>query len=156
MHHLRLLLLAAVAVVVTGNAIALDRIERVSARNFDETVQHLRWAFGGYGMTIVIAMDYQQILTKMKVETRRAVMFEVMRRDWVKTLLHEDPKLGSVLPLRLYVFEDRDGRTLISYQRMGSAVTGHDSEGVRALARQLDDKLDDVVMQATRHGAGNP
>jgi uncharacterized protein (DUF302 family) len=148
MRALRLLLCAA-ALVAAANAAALDFVEHSSARNFDETVQQLQWGFGGYGMTEVVALDYQQILKNMKVDTNRAVMFEVMRRDWAKTLLQEDPRLGSLLPLRVYVFEDRDGTILVSYGRMGSAVERHQSQRIRALGKQLDEKLEAVVTQAT-------
>jgi uncharacterized protein (DUF302 family) len=142
---------AMLAVVLLASAAAqcADRVELTSERNFEETVQQLQWAFGGYGLTTVSAMDFQQVLKKMKVQTGRAVMFEVMRREWAKTLLREDLALGWLLPLRVYVFEQPDGRTVLSYPRPGAVLETQQGEAVRALGRLLDEKLQAVVAQAT-------
>ena len=126
-----------------------DRVELVSGRNFDDTVQHLQWEFGGFGLTVVTALDYQQILKKLKVQVGRAAVFEVMRRDWAKTLLKEDPALGVILPVRVYVFERADGTTIVTYQRPGSMLEAHQSETVRKLGRMLDTKLQAIAGEAT-------
>lgn len=122
-----------------------------SERSFDDTVQQLRWAFGGYGLTIVTALDFQQILkTKKKVPPGRAVLFEVMRREWLKTLLNEDPALGLAMPVRIYVFEDPDATTLVSCQCPGATLQTHPKETVRVFGKQLDEKMSALVTQATR------
>jgi uncharacterized protein (DUF302 family) len=100
-------------------------------------------------LTTVTAPDFQQILKKMKVRTGRAVMFEVMRREWAKTLLREDLAVGWVLPLRVYVFEQPDGSTIVSYSPPGAVLKTHQSEAVRALGRLLDEKLQGIVTPAT-------
>jgi uncharacterized protein (DUF302 family) len=124
-----------------------------SQRSFDETVQHLQWAFGGFGVTTVTALDYQQILKKVRVDTGRAAMFEIMRREWLKTLLQADPSLGLSMPVRVYVFEQSDGATIVTYQRPGALTETSDNETVRALGRKLDEKLRLLVTQATTHAA---
>lgn len=146
--------LLSAAVIILGliamsAARATERLEFVSERSYEETTQQLQWAFGGFGMTTVTAMDFQQILKKMKVGTSRAAIFEVMRRDWAKTLLEEDPSLGVVLPLRIYVFEDSDGKTMLSYDRPSRTLDTHPSEKVRAFGRLLDEKIRSVVLLAT-------
>jgi uncharacterized protein (DUF302 family) len=138
-----------IALTAASTAEATDQVNRASDRNFEDTVQQLQWAFGGYGLTTVTALDFQQVLKNMKVQTGRAVMFEVMRREWAKTLLREDLALGWVLPLRVYVFEQPDGSTMVSYSRPGAMLETHQSEAVRALGRLLDEKLQAVVAPAT-------
>jgi uncharacterized protein (DUF302 family) len=140
--------LAALALAFTGPAQANDRVEYTSERSFDDTLQQLEWAFGGYGLTTVTAMDFHQVLKKIKVQTGRAVMYELMRREWAKTLLREDLALGWLLPLRVYVFEQADGSTTVSYSRPGAVLETHQNEAVRALGRLLDGKLQAVVAQA--------
>jgi len=147
----RLCLLLVAGLAAPGVCIATDsdRVELASGRNFDDTVQHLQWQFGGFGLTVVTALDYQQILKKLKVQVGRAAMFEVMRRDWAKTLLKEDPTLGLILPVRVYVFERPDGVTIVSYQRPGWILETHPSEAVRKFGRMLDTKLQAIATEAT-------
>jgi len=132
-----------------------DWIVHASDRSFDETVQQLQWAFGGYGLTTVTVIDYQEILQKIKVDTSRAVVFEVMRREWLKTLLMEDPALGYIMPMRIYVFENTDAITLVSYQKAGAQLQMHSKESVRDFGRHLDQKLDALVAQATKRHSSN-
>ena len=135
---------------------AVRRLDRArSDRSFDETVQQLQWAFGGYGLTTVTAIDYREILRQIKVDTGRAVVFEVMRREWLKTLLTEDPALGCIMPIRIYVFENADAMTLVSYQKAGAQLQVHSKESVRDFGRQLDQKLDALVALATKRHSSN-
>lgn len=144
MAMLAVLLLASAAVQ------SADRIELTSERNFEETVQQLQWAFGGYGLTIVTALDSQQILKKLKVDIGRAVTFEVMRRDWLKTLVSRDPAMGFVLPVRIYVFEDTNATTKVTYPSSRALLETHSDEIVRALGIELDMKLHALLTQATK------
>lgn len=132
-----------------------DPILYRSERGFDDTVQQLQWAFGGYGLTTVTALDYQQILKTIKVPTGRAVIFEVMRSEWLKILLNEDRALGLVMPVRIYVFENADAATLVGCQCPGAALQAHPKETVRAFGRQLDEKLSALMAQATRLPSSN-
>jgi uncharacterized protein (DUF302 family) len=147
--------LLVVALLSSAPAQCDDWIVHVSDRSFDETVQQLQWAFGGYGLTTVTAIDYREILRQIKVDTGRAVVFEVMRREWLKTLLTEDPALGCIMPIRIYVFENADAMTLVSYQKAGAQLQVHSKESVRDFGRQLDQKLDALVALATKRHSSN-
>lgn len=127
-----------------------DRLEVVSQRSFPETVQQLRWAFGGYGLTIVSSMNYQQILKKLKFESGSAVVFEVMRREWLKALISVDPSLGVALPIRIYVYQRDDGKTVVTYRKISDELTRHDKDSVTELAMKLDMKVEAIVAQAAR------
>ncbi len=132
-----------------GSALALDPVQIKSARGFDDTVQQLQWALGGFGVTTVAAMDYREIMKKMKVDTGRAVVFEVMRREWARRLLAEDPALGILMPVRVYVYENASATTFVSYAPVGAQTEGHPAEAMRALGRQIDEKVREIVNQAT-------
>jgi uncharacterized protein (DUF302 family) len=148
-RRLHLFLLMALLLTAVGYAAAVDQIEQPSARSFDDTVQQLKWAFGGYGMTTTSALDYQHVLSEVRVDVGRAVMFEVMRRDWAKLILREDAAMGIVLPVRVYVYERADGTTVVAYHRPGAALEAHERETLRTLGSRLDDKLRAMVRQAT-------
>jgi uncharacterized protein (DUF302 family) len=140
--------LLAVALICAAPARGGDRVEQSSERGFEDTVERLEWVLGGYGVTTVAALDYQQIF-KNDHPGPRAATLEVMRREWAKALLSEDPALGAVLPVRIYVFERPGGPTVVSYERIAASLEGHPREPVRAFGRRLDDKLRAIVSQAT-------
>ena len=146
----RRLFLLVVALCLSNASWGGDRFEVVSQRTFDQTIQQLEWAFGGYGLTKVSSMDYQQILKKVRFDSGRAVVFEVMRREWLKTLMSADPALGATLPVRIYVYERNDGKTVVVYRRPGDEIATHDNTAVNEFGKKLDQKLDAIVAQAAR------
>lgn len=125
------------------------RMEYVSDRNYLETVQHLQWALGGSGITVVHALDFQAALKKMRVQTDHAAIFEIMRREWATTLLEEDRSLASILPLRIYVFEDVNGKVWLTYDRPARTLDMHSNEKLRAFGQLLEKKMASVALQAT-------
>ena len=149
------MLLALLGMLSSRGAVGADLVVYRSDRSFDETVQHLRRAFGGYGLTTVTALDYQQLLRGIKVPVGRAVIFEVMQLEWLKVLMTEDPALGIALPVRIQVYESTGPVTFVSYQDPCADLEAYQKERVRALGRQIDDKLSALVRQATRVPQGN-
>lgn len=136
---------------LVAQAIALDRIDFISARSFDETVQRLQWSIGGHGLTIVSAMNYEEILRGRKDSLPRAVVFEVMRRDWARRILEADPGSGIMLPVRLYAFENASGKTIVSYLRPGDLLESSGNAALREFSLFLDDIISDVVEESTSH-----
>ena len=134
--------------LVSLTAWAGDREEVVSQRPFAETVQQLRWNFGGYGLTTVSSMDYQKILKKLKVDSGNAVVFEVMRRDWLKKLMAADPSLGVALPVRVYVYQRNDGETVIAYQKLGHEFSSSDNESIVEFCAMVNEKIGAIVSKA--------
>jgi len=134
---------------IAAQAIAQDRIDMVSERSFDETVQRLQWNIGGHGLTVVSAMKYEEILGRKKDSSPRAVVFEVMRRDWAHRLLEADAAAGIVLPVRLYVFENAQGSTVVSYLRPGAFLESAEDEKLRIFAQHLDETIGAIVREST-------
>jgi uncharacterized protein (DUF302 family) len=130
-------------------ALAQDRIDVISWQSFDETVERLQWSIGGHGLTVVSAMKYHEILGRRKDSTPRAVVFEVMRRDWAQRLLGADVASGIVLPVRLYAFENASDSTVVSYFRPSALLDGAENETLRMLARHLDETIGAIVREST-------
>ena len=144
------MLLALLGMLSSRAAVGADLVVYRSDRNFDETVQHLQRVFGAYGLITVTALDYQQLLKSIKVPVGRTVILEVMRLEWLKVLMTEDPTLGIALPIRIQVYESAGPVTFVSYQSPAADLEAYQKERVRALGRQIDDKLSELVKQATR------
>ncbi len=126
------------------------RREVESQRSFDETVEQLKWAIGGHGLTIVTTMNYQEILKKLNVESSPSLVFEVMSRPWAKTMLQIDAAAGLHVPLRIYVFERRDGKTFVAYYQPSALFETEPDSDLNAFAQQLDQTLEEIVRAAAR------
>jgi len=126
-----------------------DRVVKLSNKSFDHVIQQLRWRLGGYGITIVSAFDYQQIFRKIKTASKRSVVLEILRRPWVRTILEHDPANGLAIPLRVYIYEQADGKTSVSYYKP-SELLDSDDDALKAFGQGLDEKLEAIVQAAIR------
>ena len=132
-----------------ANGAAADLVVRISNKSFDHVIQQLKWRLGGDGITIANTFNYQQILKKIKIDSKKSVVFEILRRPWVKTILEHDPAAGLEIPLRVYVHEQADGKTVVSYYKP-STLFDSDDDAFRAFGQGLDEKLQTIVQAATR------
>jgi uncharacterized protein (DUF302 family) len=127
-----------------------NRIDRISNNPFERTVERLKWAFGGYGLTIVATFDYQQILKKLNMNVRRSTIFEVLRRPWAKIIFEQDPAAGLDIPFKVYVYERADGQTIVSYDQPSILFGLYEDEELKAFGQRLDSKFEAIVQSATR------
>ena len=126
------------------------RIEQVSGKSFEDTVKHLQWGFGGYGLTVVAQFDYAPVLDAAGALVRKSRMFEVTRRAWARVVFQSNPAAALDLPLRVHVYEREDGKTLVSYQRPSALLGTHGADALTRLGEELDTALRDLVRVAIR------
>ncbi|MGH8067647.1 MAG: DUF302 domain-containing protein [Candidatus Entotheonellia bacterium] len=126
------------------------RIDQISHKAFEDTIQHLEWSCGGYGLTVVAQLDYRNILAKIDVHAKKSRMLEVMRRAWLKTIVERDPAAALDVPIRIYVYERDDGRTVVSYYLPSATFAAHGEAEWHELGQELDDVLRQIVHMATK------
>jgi uncharacterized protein (DUF302 family) len=144
------LAVAMLAIPALAKAVERSRVDHVSRKSFDETVKHLEWGFGGYGLAVVAQLDYQDVLGKIDIAVKRNRMFEVMRRAWGKIIFEQDAAAALALPLRIYIYEREDHQVVVSYYRPSALLGVYGKEGLTALGQQLDTVLGELVHAATR------
>ena len=71
------------------------RIALVSQKSFDDTVQHLDWQLGGYGITILSRVDFGSLAETVGVSKKGSLILEVMRRSWLKDRLRAGACRGA-------------------------------------------------------------
>lgn len=150
-----MLALGVVTLAMAGPARAGEvvRIDQVSHKSFQDTVKHLEWGFGGHGLTVVAQLDYANMLKKIGVHVRRSRMFEVMRRPWAKTVFAHDSAAALDIPVRIYVYERDDGKTVVSYYRPSTLFSAYGKDRLRELGEELDTAVREMVHVATKQGA---
>lgn len=126
------------------------RIALVSQKSFDDTVQHLDWQLGGYGITILSRVDFGSLAETVGVSKKGSLILEVMRRSWLKTVFEQEPAAALELPLRIYVHERENGETTVSYYRPSGQFGRYALEALTTLGGELDVTLERVVSAAIR------
>lgn len=152
----RVVLFGAVACALVGNGSRAraspprERIDCLSQRSFDETVDQLQWGFGGYGMTLVAQMDFQSFVQDPEAHPRRSRSLAVMKRSWIETILEHAPEAALDLPVRIQVYEREDGRVVVSYYRPAALFGAYDEPALKALGRSIESSLQSIIRVATR------
>jgi uncharacterized protein (DUF302 family) len=147
-----LILTAVLAATAAGPALTTDRIRthRVSERSFEDTLQHLEWGFGGYGITVVARLDHRSLLDEDQGSIRKSGMFLIMRQAWGKFIFENDPTAVLDMPLRVHVYEEETGETVVSYYLPSSVFEAHRNDGLTAMGEELDAMLKAIVHVATK------
>ena len=99
---------------------------------------------------MVAQLDYRNILAKIDVHAKKSRMLEVMRRAWLKTIVERDPAAALDVPIRIYVYERDDGRTVVSYYRPSATFAAYGKADWHELGQELDDVLRQIVHMATK------
>lgn len=80
----------------------------------------------------------------------------MFRNDFAVRLLAADPAAGFEAPIRIYVFENADGTTTISYRTPPAVFAPYRHPEVRAVAAALDPIIEAIVDEALVVGSASP
>jgi uncharacterized protein (DUF302 family) len=150
---LRSLLLAlAVAVIPPSLAWAeSDRVTHIVRTPFRDAVTALHRAVEAHKMVLVCEADAQKGAAARGVKIRGNRVLMVFRNDFAVRLLEADPSAGFEAPLRIYLYENADGTTTVSYRRPSAVFAPYPHPEVRAVAAALD-----PIVKAIVEAAGMP
>jgi len=126
-------------------------VEVISQRNFDDTVNHLKWRFGDHGMVVSWASDFARIVDHSRNKVNNAVVFELVRPSWLSTIFESEPRAALSMPVRVMVVEDASGETLVSYYRISALLGVWGDSGLEEFGIEIDEKLSRVVRLATKN-----
>ena len=139
-----LTLVFAVAALAISAAAQSARITVPSQKNFDQTVNHLKSAVGQGGMMIMATVDQGNMLSMTGLKLK-ATLFLVGNPTVGKKVFEQNHGAGLYLPLRVYVYEDRDSKTYVSYDKPSSVLAQFDNQEINQTAAMLDQKLDGLI-----------
>lgn len=137
------------AILPPLDAQAPERVDRVSARNFQTTVRQLETALQSRGFMIVARADHQNMLRMVGARTNGALTILFGKPDMMKTHLPAHPEIGLEMPMRIYVWERADGRTVVSYYRPSAAFAGYGPD-FKMMGDMMDGMFEQITADATR------
>lgn len=127
-----------------------DRIDQVSTQNFETTAKQLETTLQGHGFMIVSRADHQNMLRMVGATVKGARTIEFGKPDMMKTQLPAHPEIGLEMPMRFYVWERGDGKTVVSYRRPSAIFGAYGQPDLKKMGDMMDGMLDQLATDATK------
>ncbi len=132
------------------NAQNSNRVDQVSASDFEKTVQQIKTAITSKGQMIVATIDHQNMLRMLGVNAKGAISIEFGKPDMLKTVLVPNPEIGLDIPSRVYIWQRHDGKTIVSYYKVAPVFAGYGKENLKMAGEMMDKMLAEIVAEGTR------
>jgi uncharacterized protein (DUF302 family) len=144
-----LLMATAVAGMLALPAVAQDSHVTVpSQKSFDQTVSQLKSAVSQGGMMVMGEVNQGNMLAMTGLKLK-ATLFLVGNPTVGKKIFEQDPAAGLYVPLRIFVYEGKDGKTYVSYDKASALLAPLNNKDVSMTAGMLDQKLEGLAQMAT-------
>ncbi|HWP48509.1 MAG TPA: DUF302 domain-containing protein [Candidatus Limnocylindrales bacterium] len=145
------LALMGIFMLPTSLILAQDgRVEKVSNSPFDKTIKQLEDAITANKVMAVNKIDHQNMLTMVGMNIKGSKTYEVFRPDFGKILFESNPAAGLEIPLRIYVYENKEGKTVVSYHKPSVALAVYKNPKLDELGKTLDGILQAIADSATK------
>jgi uncharacterized protein (DUF302 family) len=144
------LAVAVLSVASSGMALAQDSIVKIqSQKSFDQTVSAVQSATSQNGLMVMGHLNQGQMLSMTGLQLK-AESFLVGNPNVGKRLFTADHAVGLFVPVRIFVYEDTDGHTYVSYAKPSAALGQLNNPQVSMIAQMLDQKIQGIAQAATR------
>ena len=125
------------------------RVAVPSNKSFDQTVAQLKSAVGQGGMMVMATVDQGNMLSMTGLRLK-ATLFLVGNPTVGKKVFEQNHAVGLYMPLRVFVYEDKDGKTYVSYDKPSQLLGQFKNGEIDQTAGMLDQKLQGLVQMVTQ------
>lgn len=115
---------------------------------FDPLLTRLEQSIKDNGMGLVAQASASRAAAGRGVKIPGNAVLMVFRNDYAVRMLKASVPAGIEAPLRLYVTENADGTTSISYRTPSAVFAPYGNPELDAMARELDPVVDKIVRDA--------
>ncbi len=137
----------AAVLVLSGSAFAANKGPVVQVRvrgSVDEVLDRLKKTVASGGMMVMGELHQGKGLEMTGLRVKSETVF-VGNPTVGKDVFAADPGAGVVLPVRINVFDDGHGNTIVSYVPPSHLLSEFGNPKVTEIARMLDGKLQNLV-----------
>lgn len=150
----RILVLTIAVILMGGTGLAFaqspDRVDRVSSSGFAKTVQQLETSLKGRGMMVVATLDHQNMLRMVGANVHGSKTLEFGKPDMIKQVMSTHPEVGLEMPMKIYVYEQTDGKTMVSYYKPSVGFGRYGKDELKMMGQMMDKMLAEVAAEATK------
>ncbi len=119
---------------------------------FDAMVLHLEQAIKDNNMALVAQASASRAAASRGVKIPGNMVLMVFRNDYAVRMLEASVAAGIEAPLRIYVTEQADGSTRLSYPLPSAVFRPYGDARIDAMAQELDPIFERIVRDATASG----
>lgn len=144
------LAVAVIGLAFSGMGLAQDSIVKIqSQQGFDQTVSQVQSATSQNGLMVMGHLNQGQMLSMTGLQLK-AESFLVGNPNVGKKLFTADHAVGLFVPVRIFVYEDSDGHTYVSYAKPSATLGQLNNSQVNMIAQMLDQKIESIAKAAAR------
>ena len=144
-----LLMATVVAGMLSLPAAAQDsHVIVASQKTFDQTINQVKSAVSQAGMMVMGEVNQGNMLAMTGLKLK-ATLFLVGNPNVGKKIFEQDPAAGLYVPIRVFVYEGKDGKTYVSYDKPSSLLAPLNNKDINMTASMLDQKLEGLAQMAT-------
>jgi uncharacterized protein (DUF302 family) len=128
-------------------AFTANRITIASDKSFDEVTKSVKTLVAKNGMMVMAEVNQGKMLSMTGLDLK-ATLFVVGNPQVGKQLFEQDRAVGLYVPLRVFVYNDKSGKTFVSYDKPSSILGQFDDQKISMVAQMLDEKLGGLANMA--------
>jgi len=114
-----------------------------------ETVEALQTAIGNNGMLLLCHINGQANAAKIGETVPAVRILEVFRPELAIRVWRTHPTAGIEIPVRLYVYENAEGNTVIHYRSLLGQLARYDMDALDEVGREADEVFARIMQDAT-------
>jgi uncharacterized protein (DUF302 family) len=138
----------AAALGLAGTALAAQPggpgVQVVAKGSVDQVVGQLKKMVADGGMMVMGELHQGKVLSMTGLKVESESLF-VGSPTVGKDLFSAQPGAGLVVPVRINIYQDAEGRTVVSYVPPSEQLAGFDDDTVNRIATMLDENLAKMV-----------
>jgi uncharacterized protein (DUF302 family) len=132
----------AVSFTNSGKVLAQDRgvVTVQSSKSFDKTVGQAKQLVAKNGMMVLAEVNQGKILSMTGIDVKGVSLF-VGNPQVGNKLFTADRGAGLAVPVRLNIYEGKDGKTYLNYVKPSVQLASFNNGMINKIAGKLDHKL---------------
>lgn len=144
------LAVAVTMLAFSGMAMAQNAVVTLrSHHNFNQTVSSVKSATSQNGLMVMGNLNQGHVLSMTGLRLQGQAFF-VGNPNMGKKLFSADHAVGLFVPVRIFVYQAKNGHTYVSYEKPSAGLGQLNNQKVSMMAKMLDMKLHMVAESATK------
>ena len=141
----------AVDSMAMAGKIDLGVVEQIvlASKSWDDFQEMLESKVGSSGFMTFTEIDHGSLMS-LAFEGVKAKLYVIGNPLIAKQMLEHNLGVGLYVPLRLFVYENQEGKTQIAYDKPSSLLGQFQNGKISAVAQMLDRKLEELATKAAQ------
>lgn len=124
-------------------------VEVVSHKSFDQTVNKVKALVSENGMMVMGEINQGKMLSMTGLNIK-GISLLVGNPTVGNKVFSVDPAAGLAIPVRLYIFENKANKVIISYYKPSDLLSQYHDPKIEKIGKMLDNKLEKLTTMASK------